>query len=111
MDREGYSRLVGTDGAGEVLGFADYAHARCHLRYLFVDPAAQGRGLGGKLVDAVQAALGAEPITLTCFAVNDRALAWYLRHGFQITGGGFMDLAGREVVEIYLRRALVRPAS
>ncbi len=102
---EGYARLVAVDAADHVLGFADYDPDRPHLRYLFVAPDAQGRGIGEHLVDAVQRAAGGDALTLTCFAVNDDALAWYLRHGFEITGGGFRDLAGVDTVEIRLRRA------
>jgi ribosomal protein S18 acetylase RimI-like enzyme len=101
---EGYARLAAVDAAAAVLGFADYAPDRAHIRYLFVAPEHQGRGIGGALVDAVQRAVAA-PLTLNCFAVNDAALAWYLRHGFQITGGGFCELVGRDIVEIYLERA------
>lgn len=107
---EGYARLVAVDAADTVLGFADYAPARSHLRYLFVAPEHQGLGVGGALVDAVQRAVAA-PLTLTCFAVNDAALSWYLRHGFCITGGGFRELEGRDIVEIRLARESLGPST
>lgn len=106
LEPEGYQRLVAE--RDRVLGFADYDPARAHLRYLFVAPEAQGRGIGGALLARVRESLGARPLTLSCFAVNDRALAWYLRRGFTITGGGFKALAGHPVVEIQLALAPAR---
>ncbi|MDP6705461.1 MAG: GNAT family N-acetyltransferase [Alphaproteobacteria bacterium] len=100
---EGYARIVTVDAADAVLGFADYDSDHAHLHYLFTAPEHQGLGVGGALVDAVQGAVAA-PLTLTCFAVNDAALAWYLGHGFRITGGGFRELEGQDVVMIYLER-------
>lgn len=103
LDPEGRARLVAADAAGgEVLGFADYDPALAHLRYLFIAPAAQGRGIGRALVDGVQARCGGRALDLTCFAVNDKALAWYLRQGFAVTGGGFTELAGEPVVHVRL---------
>ena len=87
-----------------VLGFVDFDAARAYVHYLFVAPEAQGRGIGLGLVDAVQAACGERPIELSCWAVNDTSLAWYLRHGFTITGGGLTEVAGLPVVRIDLAR-------
>lgn len=46
---------------------------------LFVDPAAQGRGLGRKLLDHVR---GAHPLQLEVAAPNFRARNFYARYGF-----------------------------
>ncbi len=102
---EGYRRLVSMDDADVVVGFTDFDPERPHIRYLFVDPAHQGRGLGSALIEAAEALAAARPLTLNCFAANDVALAWYLDHGFENHGGGFAEFRGRRVVEIHLRRA------
>lgn len=108
MAAKGGSRIVGVDPDNQVLGFADFDAARSYVHYLFVAPEAQGRGIGAALVDAVQDACGDRPIALGCWAVNDVSLAWYLRHGFAITGGGLTEIAGRPVVRIDLTRQVRR---
>lgn len=79
---------------GELLG---YAHAgmdadffsgepQGHLYYLATDPRFEGRGVGGKLLDAVEAWArnnGAKGIMLYVFATNDHARKVYERYGFQ----------------------------
>lgn len=57
-----------------------------HVKYLFVDPAAQGRGVGAMLLEAAEQRLGT-PITLTVLSVNDRGLRWYMARGYRIAGG------------------------
>ena len=52
---EGYRRLVSMDEADVVVGFTDFDPERPHIRYLFVDPGHQGRGLGSGLIEAVEA--------------------------------------------------------
>lgn len=106
MAPRGGTRLVAVDADDDVLGFADFDTARGYIHYLFVAPEAQGGGIGTALLDAAQAACGGRAVALSCWAVNDAALAWYLRHGFAITGGGLKELAGQPVVSL----ALTRPA-
>ncbi len=106
LSPEGYRRLVALDEAGTIAGFADYDPGRCHIRYLFIDPGHQGSGLGTALINAVAVRLDAQYMTLNCFAANDRALSWYLAHGFEIIDGGMTELAGKSVVEINLRREI-----
>ncbi|HIC81877.1 MAG TPA: GNAT family N-acetyltransferase [Kiloniellaceae bacterium] len=57
-----------------------------HVKYLFVDPAAQGQGVGAALLEAAEQALGA-PVTLTVLSVNDSGLRWYMGRGYRIAGG------------------------
>jgi GNAT superfamily N-acetyltransferase len=102
---DGRDRLV-AEQSGRVAGFADYEPVRGHIRYLFVDPARQGSGIGAALVDAVQAACGG-PVSVNCFAANDVSLAWYLRRGFEVETG-WLDPDWHGVETVWLR--LVRPA-
>ncbi len=102
LSAEGYVRIVAGDASNRILGFCDFDPARAHIRYLFVAPEHQGKRIGQQLVAAVQVACNGATVTLNCFAVNDRALTWYLNHGFNIVGGGFTEFAGQPVVEISL---------
>ena len=98
-------RLVVADGEGAVAGFAGtLTRGRLtHLGDLFIDPATQSAGLGGRLLDAVlsspHSASGADSrsgadsgsgqgagagAAVVTFASSDpRALALYLRHGLR----------------------------
>ena len=102
LSAEGYARIVAGDASNRILGFCDFDPARAHIRYLFVAPEHQGKRIGQQLVAAVQVACNGAAVTLNCFAANDRALGWYLKHGFNIVGGGFTEFAGQPVVEISL---------
>lgn len=58
------------------------------LYSIVIDPAVQGRGLGGKLLEACEDAAikrGCERLSLEVRAHNSRAIAMYERHGYSIT--------------------------
>jgi GNAT superfamily N-acetyltransferase len=57
--------------------------------YLFIlgtEPAAQGRGLGSALLDHMLARIDADGMPVYLESSNERNLAWYGRHGFEVTG-------------------------
>lgn len=67
--------------AGAVAGYASVT--RRHLENLFVDPAAQGRGVGSALLREVEARIaGPGAVTLHCLRVNADARRFYERHGY-----------------------------
>jgi ribosomal protein S18 acetylase RimI-like enzyme len=68
-----------------LVGFTDVDPGKGRVRYLFVDPRFQGQGVGSALLRAAEAALGGA-VSLSVLAVNDRALRWYVRRGYQIVG-------------------------
>jgi ribosomal protein S18 acetylase RimI-like enzyme len=65
---------------GEVAGFLAIKGDR--LGWLYVDPAAQGRGLGSALLDMAKA-LSPAGLTLYTHQRNERARAFYERRGFR----------------------------
>lgn len=69
------------DDGGRVAGFA--ALARDVLTHLYVDPDAQGRGVGSALLERVK---GERPagFELWVFQRNDRARRFYERHGCRL---------------------------
>jgi len=78
-------RLEGRDaGILAVEPFVD----RLHLARLFLLPAAQGRGLGTRILGALLAASEARgvPVALTVLHTNPRARAFYERLGFRAVG-------------------------
>ncbi|WP_299397781.1 GNAT family N-acetyltransferase [Pelagibius sp.] len=89
LAQEDRQRIVAEQGTRSV-GFVEFRasaqEAGGHIKYLFVDPAAQGRGVGSALLEAAERRLGM-PITLTVLSVNDHGLRWYMARGYRIAGG------------------------
>jgi ribosomal protein S18 acetylase RimI-like enzyme len=83
--------------AGDVLGYA--AVTAAHLENLYVDPGAQGRGIGGGLLAEVEARVGArfEAMTLRCLLANPEARRLYERSGYQVRETQSIVLHGRPV--------------
>lgn len=72
---------------------------------LYIDPGAQGRGLGTALLRRAMEAAGAAPLRLRCFARNHAARGFYERRGFVAEAED--DGSGNEEGEpdiLYLRR-------
>ncbi|MBN8944232.1 MAG: GNAT family N-acetyltransferase [Rhizobiales bacterium] len=70
---------------------------------LFVDPLAHGSGLGRALVEHAGARLG--PLTVSVYADNGKALAFYHRCGFIETARKPEDDEGRPLEVVDMRRA------
>jgi ribosomal protein S18 acetylase RimI-like enzyme len=70
---------------GDVLGFLAIADDR--LGWLYVDPPAQGRGIGSALLDKAKA-LSPSGLTLYTHQRNERARAFYERRGFRVVSFG-----------------------
>jgi GNAT superfamily N-acetyltransferase len=104
--------------AGRVAGYAsvglsddaDAAPGTGSLLALYIDPPAQGAGLGAVLHDhavARLAALGGAPATLWCFAENDQARVFYEHRGwlYDPSGEGQEDPDWLEAAVRYRREA------
>jgi len=86
------------DQDGRVAGFA--ALEGNELRAIYVDPPAQGAGVGSALLDAAVAALraaGHAEAFLWTFEANGLARAFYERHGWQLAPGRQGRLRAPEV--------------
>ena len=66
---------------------------------LFIDPSAQGTGIGRLLADTV-----ARPATVAVNEKNDSAVAFYRRLGFLVVGRSKTDDEGRPYPLLHLRR-------
>jgi putative acetyltransferase len=82
--------LRAAETGGRVAGFA-LASGR-HLDMLFVDPAAQGGGIGAALLDD---AVAHGVCSLECFRANAPARRFYDRRGWVVTRGYARLFAGR----------------
>jgi GNAT superfamily N-acetyltransferase len=86
------------DQDGRIVGFAVLVDAE--LRALYVDPPAQGAGVGSALlaaaVEALRAAGHAEAFLWT-FEANGLARAFYERHGWELVPGHTDHLGAPEI--------------
>ncbi|WP_230375781.1 GNAT family N-acetyltransferase [Pseudomonas fulva] len=88
---------------GRIMGFAGTAEDR--LDMLFVAPQYHGQGVGSRLLGhAVQS--GAR--TLDVNEQNPKALGFYLRHGFEVTGRSPSDGLGQPYPLLHMRLATLR---
>lgn len=77
---------------GRVVGYV--AVTRSHIENLYVDPAAQERGIGGALLAAAEERV-AGPISLRCSTANPRARSFYERSGYEVVREEAIDYHGR----------------
>jgi GNAT superfamily N-acetyltransferase len=66
---------------GRVVGFAGLSDGE--VTHLYVEPGAQGGGIGTALLDHVKAESGGE-LRLWVFQLNEGARRFYERHGFRL---------------------------
>jgi ribosomal protein S18 acetylase RimI-like enzyme len=112
--------VVAVDGAGAVVGFAGFGAdpddpdpRAGFLSSLYVDPAASGAGLGGRLVAQTLSELadaGCTTVRLWVFRDNARARALYERCGFVADGAEFVDPRWR-APQVRYRRTLPDPVA
>ena len=60
-----------------------------YLGMLTVSPDLQGKGIGKKLLEAAElhaSNIGCHSIIMTVISVRKELIAWYIRHGYQLTG-------------------------
>src|SRR3954452_22306408 len=96
--------LVATDAAGAVVGFVAAHPPDGELYLLFVDPAAAGRGVGRRLLDAAHDALRAaacRELFLSTDEQNGRARAVYPSAAYAAYGtAGWSDFPGVALREL-----------
>lgn len=81
--------VVVAEQGGKVVGYAQSVARRGEVKIagLFIDPAAQGRGIGAALLERLLA--GLPPgimVRLSVLQHNDRAIRLYERYGFTLKG-------------------------
>ena len=87
---EGGEEVYLAADAGKALGVLTFRRPGNAIHNLFVEPHAQGRGIGSALLaHALRIADG--PIVLKCDAANAAALGFYARRGLTQTGRGVKD--------------------
>jgi GNAT superfamily N-acetyltransferase len=88
------------ESGGETLGFVGARGE--HVELLYVAPAAQGRGIGPRLL--AHLADGDGPRSVEVYADNSVGLGFYLSQGFRETRRNATDGAGRAFPIVHLER-------
>jgi GNAT superfamily N-acetyltransferase len=94
---------LGARVSDELVGVASFYPRQCplvadvaavQLRFMAVDPAIQGRGIGRQLLDHVRRELREQKTAILWANGRDTALDFYTRLGFVVTGDGFIHEPG-----------------
>ncbi len=99
--------LCAESAAREIIGFAGFDPSTGHMEQIAVAPAAFGSGVGKALLDGVKAACPGG-VTLHVNQENPRAVAFYRREGFVVTGEGFNPGGQRPIYFMAWRPAIPR---
>ncbi len=86
MSRKEMGRITRLDRAGDRLHEQAISGPHWFLIVLGVDPAYQGQGIGGALMQPMLEAAGRAGLACFLDTNNEKNLAFYGRHGFEITG-------------------------
>ena len=97
----GAALTVAEDGEG-LAGFSLFDPARGEMDQLCVAPRAQGAGAARALLDALKAR--GETVTLSVNRDNARALRFYRREGFRVTGESVNPTSGLPTLAMEWRR-------
>ena len=91
-------RFFGFEADGELLGVMGVQDVDdvTLIRHAYVSPAAQRGGIGGRLLRSLLAKASGRPVLIGTWAAADWAIAFYEKHGFEVTS--------REETERLLRR-------
>jgi len=94
-------RHLGLQVAGELVAVSSWVprphptgtadRPAVQLRGMATSRTVQSKGYGGLLLEGGCASMAAAGVALVWARARDAALAFYLRHGFQVEGEGFID--------------------
>jgi len=102
-----WSDLWVADADGSIVGYVQVDAAR--LANIWIAPAAQGQGLGKRLLDLAETVIqrrGHKQARLEVFVGNDRAQAFYESRGWAEVGRDTYELAGHPVPGIVMVKDL-----
>lgn len=83
--------LYVADSRGAILGLMSFYRPQNFIHCLYVDPEAQGFGIGAALIEAADHIAGG-PLALKVDEANTRARNFYTSHGFRPDGDIGIDL-------------------
>jgi putative acetyltransferase len=96
------AEIVIAEGAGEMIGFVTVDPRTRYLDQIVVAPELWASGVGASLV-AKAKLLSPTGLDLDVNTDNTRALGFYAKHGFSISGAGVNPASGRPVLRMSWR--------
>ena len=99
----GGRRFIASVGARDV-AFIDYLIAKQHVKYLFVHPKYQRKGIGAELLNLAQEQIK-DAISVNVLCINERAVLWYLGRGFKVSNCWLELFNGKKTAWLKLTRA------
>jgi putative acetyltransferase len=103
---DGRRAFVGVDGTGCPVGFSDVEHDG-HIQFLYVHPAAAGRGVAARLLAALEAAARVDGLTLLFSEASETALPVFTMSGFRIVRRRDFDIDGVAIHNYAVEKNLV----
>lgn len=94
------SRVRIAEADGHAVGFSAMRSDR--LEALFVSPVFWSKGIGGALLREILAASG--QVSLSVYVKNEKAVNFYINHGFQITGRTVCPHTGEQELTMFWTR-------
>ena len=92
------------------VAFVDYLIAKQHIKYLFVHPRYQRKGIGANLLTLAQEQIKGA-ISVNVLSINETAVLWYLNRGFKVSDCWLERFNGKKTAWLKLTRADVTPLS
>jgi putative acetyltransferase len=90
------AEIVIAEGAGEMIGFVTVDPRTLYLDQIVVAPGRWATGIGAALLDEAKRRSPAG-LDLDVNTDNTRAIAFYGKHGFSVTGAGVNPISGKPV--------------
>jgi ribosomal protein S18 acetylase RimI-like enzyme len=102
MTEGGETMFVAVDEQGPIIGFAAFKGVETYG--LYVAPEAVRRGVGSALLDAAEAAMRSNGVTLVKFRSTFTALSFYQRHGYVRGDDAIARMAGVDVPCVWMSK-------
>ena len=103
LPKLGGRRLIASIDRKDV-AFVDYLIAKQHIKYLFVHPKYQRKGIGASLLNSVQDQVK-DAISVNVLSINEKAVLWYLGRGFKVSNSWLARFNGKKTGWLKLTRA------
>ena len=103
LPKLGGRRLMARIGSQDV-AFVDYLIAKQHIKYLFVHPRYQRKGIGGRLLTLAQEQIK-DAISVNVLSINEKAVLWYLGRGFKVSNRWLEHFNGKKTAWLKLTRS------
>jgi len=103
LPKLGGRRLIASIDRKDI-AFVDYLIAKQHIKYLFVHPKYQRKGIGANLLNSVQGQIK-DAISVNVLSINEKAVLWYLGRGFKVSNCWLERFNGKNTGWLKLTRA------